>query len=78
MSLEVKGNKFYMLTKKEGKDKETRLFVDVETPIVKIKEYLKKGIEPENLELLSVELKEEKYLIQGIPWSIIASKLVKE
>jgi len=43
-----------------------------------IEEYLKKGIEPDNLELLSVEIKEEKFMIEGIPWSKIASKLVKE
>jgi hypothetical protein len=76
--LQVKGNKFYLLTKKDGKSRELRLYADMETPIKRIKEYLKKGVESENLELVSIEIKEEKYLIQGIPWSVIASKLVKE
>jgi hypothetical protein len=76
--LQVKGNKFYLLTKKNGKDKELRLYVDMETPIKRIREFLKQGAEPDNLELVSIEVKEEKYVVQGIPWSVIASKLVRE
>ena len=50
----------------------------MDSPIKRIKQLLKEGTEPDALELVSVEIKEEKYLIQGIPWSVIASKLVKE
>ncbi len=77
VELEVKENKFYILTWKTGKGKEIRLYVDIESPIKRIKQLLREGTEPEALELVSVEIKDEKYLIQGIPWSIIASKLVK-
>jgi hypothetical protein len=76
--LQVKGNKFYMLTKKEGKEQEIRLYADMDTPVKRIKEWPKEGVEPEKPELVSAEIKEDKYEIKGIPWSIIASKLVKE
>ena len=76
--LKVKENKFYLLTKKDGKNREITLYADMELPIKRIKEYLKQGVEPDNLELVSVEVREDKYLIQGIPWSVIALKLVKE
>ena len=78
MSLGVRENKFYILTKKEGQNREIKLYVDMETPVKDIKEYLKSGVETENLELVTVEMKEEKYQISSIPWSVIASKLVKE
>ena len=72
----VKENKFYILIKKDGKDREIRLYANMDTPIKRIKEWLRQGVEPDSLELVTVEVKEEKYLIQGIPWSVIASKLV--
>jgi hypothetical protein len=74
----VKNNKFYLLTKKDGKNRELRLYADMETPIRRIREYLKQGMEPDNLELVSVEAKEEKFVIQSVPWSVIALKLVRE
>jgi hypothetical protein len=74
----VKNNKFYLLTKKDGKNRELRLYADMETPIRRIREYLKQGVEPDNLELVSVEAKEEKFVIQSVPWSLIALKLVRE
>ena len=76
MELEVKGNKFYMLVKK-GKDREIKLYNEMKAPIGTIKGYLKKGTNAEDIELLSIELKEEKFEIKTIPWSILAVELVK-
>jgi len=78
LELEVKGNKFYMLAKREGKGRELWLYNDAKAPIGKIKEYLKKGTNAEDIELMSIELKDEKFEIKTIPWSIIAVELVKE
>jgi hypothetical protein len=76
--LKVKENKFYILTKKDQKGKEQWIYIDIDNAVKHVKEYLKIGIEGNNLELVSVEMKEDRYVIQTIPWGAIASKLVKE
>jgi len=77
MELEVKGNKFFMLTKKGTKGKEIRLYDEMKAPINKIREYMAKGTIAEDMELLSIEVKEERFEIRVIPWSTIASELIK-
>ena len=76
MELEVKGNEFYVLTVKQENGKIT-LHNEMDSPINKIKEYLKKGTSPEVIELVIVEIKEDKYEMKGVPWSTIAAGLVK-
>lgn len=77
MELEVKENRFQMLVKAGGKDKEIWLYDDMKAPIGKIREYLKKGAKAEDIELMSIELKDDKFEIRTIPWSTIAAELIK-
>lgn len=75
LELEVKGNEFYVLTaKQEGK---IILYNEMDSPIKKIGEYLKKGTSPEEIELVIVHIGKEKYEMKGVPWSTIATGLVK-
>jgi len=76
--LEIKENKFYVLRIK-GKDEEKlTLHSEIDSPIKRIRSSLKSGIKPDNIELLSVEIKGENFEIKGVPWSVIAAELVKE
>jgi hypothetical protein len=76
LELELEGNEFYILTVKQGKGKIT-LYNDIDSPTRKIKEYLKKGTNPEDIELMVVEIKEDKFEIKSVPWSTIALGLIK-
>lgn len=78
MALVVKENKFYMLIEKQGSKKEIRIYDEMNPAITMIKGSLKKGVTSENIELLSIEIKEEKFEIKTIPWNIIATHLIKE
>jgi len=78
MALVVKENKFYMLIEKQGSKKEIRIYDEMNPAITMIKGSLKKGITSENIELLSIEIKEEKFEIKTIPWNVIATQLIKE
>ena len=78
MELEVKENRFYVLTVKQGEGKKTTLHNEMESPIRKVKEYLRGGTSPDGIELMTVEMKGEKFEIKGVPWSTIALGLVKE
>ena len=76
--LEVKENKFYVLTVKQGKERKITLHNDMDSPVHKVKECLKGGTSPDDIELMAVGIKEEKFEIKGVPWSTIAVGLVKE
>lgn len=76
--LEVKDNKFYVLTVKREKASKITLHNDMDSPIRRVKEQLKGGTSPEDVELMAVEIKEENFEIKGVPWSTIAVRLVKE
>lgn len=78
MELLVKDNKFFMLTEKQGSKKEIRVYDEINPAIAKIKKTLKSGLSSENIELLSIEIKDEKFEIKTIPWHVIATQLVKE
>jgi pseudouridine-5'-phosphate glycosidase len=78
MELIVKENKFFMLLEKQGSKKEIRIYDDMSPAIAVIKGSLKKGITSENIELLSIEIKDEKFEIKTIPWNVIATQLIKE
>lgn len=67
-----------MLTEKQGSKKEIRIYDEMNPAIAMIKGSLKKGITSENIELLSIEIKEEKFEIKTIPWNVIATQLIKE
>lgn len=76
--LEVKENRFYVLTVKQEKENRITLHSDMDSPVRRVKEYLKEGISPDNIELVTVEIKEDKFELKGVPWSTIAVMLVKE
>jgi len=76
--LEVKENTFYVLAVKQGESKKITLHNDADSPVRKIKEYLKGEASPEDIELMTVEIQEENFRIAGVPWSEIAVKLIKE
>lgn len=76
--LEVKENRFYVLTVKQEKGKKITLHNEMNSPIREVKEYLKGGTSPDGIELIAVEIKEEKFEIKSVPWSTIALGLVKE
>lgn len=78
MELLVKENKFFMLMETQGSKKEIRIYDDVNPAIAKVKKSLKLGVTSENIELLSIEIKGEKFEIKTIPWNVIATHLIKE
>lgn len=75
--LEVKENTFYILRTKEETNEKITLHDDFASSIGRLKEALKSGANPEKLELMSVNVKEEKFEIVGVPWSTVAAELVK-
>lgn len=78
MELIVKGNKFFMLTEKQGNTKKIRIYDEMNSAITEVKKALKGGLSSETIELLSIEIKEERFEIKAIPWHVIATQLVKE
>jgi len=78
MELLVKENKFFMLIEKQGSEKDIRIYDEINPAITKVKKFLKSGITSENIELLSIEIKEEKFEIKTIPWNVIATHIIKE
>jgi hypothetical protein len=78
MEMLVKENKFYMLLEKQGSKKEIRIYDEMNPAIAMIRGSLKKGTTSENIELLSIEIKEEKFEIKTIAWNVIATQLIKE
>ena len=78
MELSVKDNKFFMLMEKQGSKKEIRVYDEINPAIAKVKMSLKEGASSENIELLSIEIREERFEIKTIPWNVIATQLVKE
>jgi len=73
----VKENKFFMLVEKTGSKSIIRIYDEMKPAITKVKESIKGGTSSENIELLSVEVKQDKFEIKTIPWNFIATELVK-
>lgn len=76
--LEVKENIFYVLSVKQEKERRITLYNDMDSPVLRVKEYIKGGTNPEDIELMVVDVKEEKFEIKSVPWSMIAVRLIKE
>jgi hypothetical protein len=75
--LEVKDSIFFVLKIKQKDSNKITLHGDMDSPVHRIKEYLKSGASPNDLDLMKVEVNEENFKIQGIPWSEIAVRLIK-
>lgn len=78
LELEVKENKFYVLTVGQGKEEKVTLHNEMESPITKVEKCLKNGIDPSDIELVTVEMKGEKFEIKSVSWSVIALGLVRK
>ena len=78
MEFEVKENTFYLLKYKQKNDSNVTLHSAIDSPISKIKKYLKSGANPYDLDLMKVEVDEDNFKVQSIPWSEIAVRLIKE
>ena len=76
--LEVKKNTFYVLRVKQGESSRITLHSDMDSPVRRIKDHLKSGASPDDVELMTVEIKEENFEIKGVPWSEIAIRLINE
>ncbi len=76
--LEVKENRFYVLRIREGSVEKITLHSEISSSVERVREALKNGMSPESIELMSFDVKEEKFEIKGVPWSTIAAELVKE
>ena len=76
--LEVEEDRFYVLRVERENRKETTIHNNMESPIERIRNHLKSGLDPERVDLMTVELREDKFEIKSVPWSIIAVGLVKE
>ncbi len=80
-ALKVEENKFYILLKKpeendEEESKEITLYCDVKASIIRIKEYLKNGVDVENIELMTVKILDEALEAESVPWNRIAVELI--
>ena len=78
MAFEVKDNTFYVLLNKEKNANSMTIFSDLTPSVKKVKEYLKKGVTTDTIELMSIIYKNENFEIKTIPWNIIAMELIKE
>ena len=78
MVFEVRGNTFYVLLNKQEETYMMMVFDELTPSVKKLREYLKNGINTTELELMSVQYKEGQFVIQTIPWNVIAMELVKE
>ena len=78
MRLEVKENTFYILVDKHEENSQMSLFDDLSSSVKVLKEAMKKELNADKFELMSVEYDEEQFKIKTVPWSIIALELIKE
>lgn len=76
--LEVKENRFYVLRIREENVERITLHSEISSSVERVREALKNGMSPESIELMSFDVKEEKFEIKGVPWSTIAAELVKQ
>jgi hypothetical protein len=75
--IEVRENRFYVLRIKREKVEEITIHGEIGSSIRRIRDALKEGVDPDRVELMSIEIKGEKFEIKGVPWSIIAVELVR-
>lgn len=78
MEMLVRDNKFFMLLEKQASKSEIRIYDEMKPAISRVKDALKSDMKSENIELLSIEVKGEKFEIKTTPWDFIATELIKE
>ena len=62
----------------KGSKNEIRVYDEMKPAIAKVKSSLKGGTKSESIELLSIEVKSDKFEIKTIPWNVVAMELVRE
>jgi len=78
MEFEVNDNTFYILVNNAEKINKMTVFDSLQPSIKKVKEYLRQGLDSDNMELMSINYKDDRFEIKSIPWNIIAMELIKE
>lgn len=74
MSLKIEGNKFYVLKIAD----EMWIYKTEDSAVEALKTNLvEKDVEPEEISILEVSIKEGQWEIIQVPWSRIAYKLIK-
>lgn len=75
MGIELKKDIFYMLEIGEKK----WVFETEEDAVAKFKALaMKQSLTPDDINILEVDISQEKWNIKGIPWSKIALQLIQE
>ena len=79
--LKVEENKFFILIKNpeeenEEDGKDITLYSEVKASITRIKEYLKNGVDVDDIELMTVTILDEALEAESVPWNKIAVALI--
>ena len=79
--LKVEENQFYILVKNpeeenEEDSKDITLYSEVKASITRIKEYLKNGVDVDDIELMTVTILDEALEAESVPWNKIAVALI--
>ena len=79
--LKVEESKFYILVKTPEEEneedvKDITLYSEVKASITRIKEYLKNGVDVDNIELMTVKIMDEALEAESVPWNKIAVALI--
>lgn len=75
MEMKIKGNEFWVL-ENEGSKGSKVIFDNLDDAVKSVKELMEKDANPDDINLVVVDIGEE-WNIKQVPWSEIASKLVK-
>ncbi len=73
MEMKLDNNRFWVLQT----DEEITLYDEFKESVIRIKELMQNHKEPDEIELMLVEIRGEKMTAKTVSWSEIASQLVK-
>ena len=76
--MEMKIEKSFYMLEIKGKERTITLYDKMDEAVGKISEYLKKGTHADQIELTEIDVEEKELRATGVPWSMIAEKLVKQ
>lgn len=71
------GKEFLLLEAPDGDKREISIHLAMATAIEDIRGYIKKGVEPDSISLVTVTVEPQEMKAIGIPWSTIAVELIK-
>lgn len=73
MEMKLDNNRFWVLQT----DEEITLYDEFKESVIRIKELMQNNKEPDEIELMLVEIRGEKMTAKMVSWSEIAAQLVK-